>query len=1200
MLLKKLQLLGFKTFADKTDITFGSGLTAVVGPNGSGKSNIVDAILWVLGEQNPRAIRGLDGKDVIFAGSQHRRPLNLADVQITLDNTDQSLPIQHSEVMITRRLFRSGESQYLINNRQCRLKDIVDLLLDTGSGRGAYAFVGQGDVDAVLSATPEERRSLFEEAAGIKKYRVRKQEALRKLEQAETNLQRVYDIMSELESEREPLSEQADLARRYRELTARLRQIETGLLVWELQKTEADQSEVKARLDEGSRYTQQNDLEIETLEQRSDELARRMSALEADLDAARNHSQSCLSALDKSKSELILAQERCSNAERVRLELERDREQHQSTILILNNERTDLRQRLETATGRRNQVQETVMALENDLKSSERLIQELETLLQQEHEQQLKSAQDETAMAAQIATIRERHRTLETEKSSLASRKGDLEQKLQLSTQEKERLSGENDVITKEIIQLKNTADELSERRDDLVSRIAIIERQRSDRLHELTQSRARLNALSELQRSFEGLYAGVRAVLSAARKGELAGRYELVADLVTIPEGYRTAIEVALGGNAQDIVCPTEADAERAIEMLRAKRAGRATFLPMDALKPTTRLPADNLNQLEGAVGIAADLIQFQSQYRPVMELLLGRVLIAADLKSATRIRRQLNYGKIVTLKGEVLLSSGSITGGEATSKSQPLIGRKGEMDDLRHKIGELDLKDSESLQELGSLREEAAGVLERLKQLEQQYQQHKIRKERLETELKSVDREIGEGTQALAQHSERLSQVHREYDQIEAELAQLTVTDDAVAEQGEPDISVATEVRARLQKAQAERDANRRLVEEALVQLARFEEQIAGLQRELEINERRQQEMNTTGERYRVKVEENEGVYTASRCRTNDLQAQIEEQQELANQANQAVGKLAGDREEMHRLNSEIRQRIRAMSEQRTATMQECHRLELLLARYDAKLQQITERLSEEYGIEHEAAMTTTDIERPDDKTVSEISRLRREIKQLGEVNTGAVEEYERLSERLTFLTDQRDDLEKAKHSLSQTIREIDENTRGVFLETFQAVSEEFQRLFERLFSGGQAKLVLTKPDQVLETGVEVMVQPPGKKSQHLTLLSGGERSLTAVALLFSFLTVRPAPFCVFDEVDAPMDGENIDKYCQLLKEFSEKSQIVVITHNPATMEASPRWYGITMQEPGVSRVISYAADKSKLFNGYRPNGNGSNGPD
>ncbi|MCL5284000.1 MAG: hypothetical protein M1330_04725 [Armatimonadetes bacterium] len=689
-----------------------------------------------------------------------------------------------------------------------------------------------------------------------------------------------------------------------------------------------------------------------------------------------------------------------------------------------------------------------------------------------------------------------------------------------------------------------------------------------------------------------------MRAVLSAARKGELAGHYELVADLVTIPEEYRTAIEVALGGNAQDIVCPTEAETEMAIEMLRAKRAGRATFLPLDALKPPARLPAENLNRLEGAVGIAADLVQFQSQYRPMVELLLGRVLVTTDLKSATRIRRQVNYGKIVTLNGEVLLSSGSITGGEATSKSQPLIGRKGEVDDLRRKIKVLELNDGENRQELESLQGEAAGVLKRLKQLEQQHQQYKIRKERLETELKSLDREIGEGTDALTQHSERLSQAYQESDQIKAELAQLTANDETVIEPGELNQDPASDVRARLQSARTERDAGRRLVEEAMVQLARIEEQIAGLQRELEKNERRQQEMIAAGERYAGRVNENEQAYAESRLRADELSSRIGEQQELVNQADETVAKLAGDREEMHRLNFEIRQRIRAMSEDRTTAMQECHRLELTLARYDAKLQQITERLSDEYGIEHEAAMTTTSLERPEDKTISEISRLRREIKQLGEVNTGAVEEYERLSERLTFLTDQRDDLEKAKHSLNQTIREIDENTRGVFLETFQAVSEEFQRLFERLFGGGQAKLILTKPDQVLETGVEVMVQPPGKKSQHLTLLSGGERSLIAVALLFSFLTVRPAPFCVFDEVDAPLDGENIDKYCQLLKEFSEKSQIVVITHNPATMEASPRWYGITMQEPGVSRVISYAADKCELLNGYRPNGNGSSG--
>ena len=1181
MQLKQLRLIGFKTFADKTEINIDDGMTAIVGPNGSGKSNIVDALLWVLGEQNPRLLRGSTSQDVIFSGSDKRKPLGMAEVRLTIDNSDNSLPIDFAEVTITRRIYRSGDSQYLLNGSPCRLKDIIELFLDTGVGKGAYSFVSQSEIDSVLSARPEDRRELFEEAAGIKKYRVKKRDALRKLENAEGNLTRVRDILGELEAQRGPLEKQAIAARRFLHLQERLHEIEVGLLVAELQRTDYELYAARAEREQDEAAVLELDAEAARLEHSSAELLEQLSAAEAELESARSVLQNARTAVERLEGRLTVMAERGANAARNREQLLQDiagieqRMTELTTAIELDREERTEVDKAEAAareqwTGQKAALAELESAVREAVRQAEerqservRLAQERatrETALRGAKERMAESAARQERLAADITAIRQSRDELDLR---VADQRAQAEAAAARKAEHTERAANAEAAIQRVRGDLGSTRVELDAER----------------RL--MAEQSARLSTLTELQESHEGFYQGVRAVLNAFRRKELSGHFRPVVDLLSVPEPYRVAIEVALGGSLQDIVTRTEAEAKAGIEWLKRNRAGRATFLALPLLRPGQKAEAGSRGRgwANDDVLNASDLVEYDSEFEAVVRLLLGRVLIVQDMDSAIAISRAGgSWSKIVTLDGELLTPGGALTGGSLQGKGAHLIGRKGEIDDLRKglpgtrsRVDRLTARTEELTTALAQHEQDRSAALKEESLASAAHAASSSALNSAERELARAEREIADRTAQLTQLKEQAAAFTSEAERLSTALESGRIendqTDSAIA-------ALSDETRSLVEK----RDACRSRAVTFEVEVGRLREKREGLTRTIAADRATlaslEQQLDA-----RVRLRDSSATEgTEAEAEQTRLKVQIEEARKFLVKAEQEHAHWSEVRTQYATRTQEIQAAQKQKTQRRAQITAGLHDAELRIARLDVQSTQTAERLQEEYGISREEALARPEDTTIDKNTAIEVGRLRRELRGMGQVNTGAAEEFERLTERYTFLAEQKDDLEKSRQSLLETITEIDESTRGVFMETFEAVRSEFQRLFGRLFDGGSTKLVLTNPDDLLETGIDVIAQPPGKKPQHLSLLSGGERALTAVALLFAFLSVRPSPFVLLDEVDAPLDGSNVEKFTELVRDFSQRSQFLLITHNPVTMEAAPTWYGVTMREAGISSVLSY----------------------
>lgn len=1179
MHLKRLHLTGFKTFAEKTEIEFSRGVTAIVGPNGSGKSNIADAVLWVLGEQKASAVRGTKSQDVIFAGSAKRKPLGLAEVSLTVDNSDRTLPLGFDEITITRRAYRSGEGEYFLNKAPCRLKDIYELFLDTGVGREAYALVNQSGIDAVLSADPETRRGLFEEAAGIKKYRVRKREALKKLEAAEANLTRVRDILSEIDDQMEPLRGQAEQATRYLSLKERLQQIECDHLIVQLRLADYEATAAKeTRLEEETQLAAQNG-RLAAAESRARDLASLLAQAEPILEACRERHQSALSALEQERGRRELALQR--------------RESLAAQIALLAQEIGDLDERLARATSQaqadsadlaaaRAEEEKLAHALAEREAAVKTLDAQIALLARKEEEVRARSAQRDRDLSDRRAELARIEARIAEAEGAIPTLKDEADR----ANSRRQALSAALDLARNALADAKSAQRAAEERLKEAqaAQNCALGAVQSAAAEHdklrgELLSLATRRRSLMELEDAQEGYFAGVRAVVQAAQRRKIAGEFVVVADAFTAPPGYEVAFEVALASSLQDIITDSEASARGAIEYLKSARAGRATFLPLDRMRPVRAdLRLDRVRGSTGYCGTALDILDFDEKYRPALEVLLGRVLVCETLEHALRVSSQSHgWNRIVTLAGELLLPTGALTGGSLSRKAAPLLERKTEIAVLAAKIAAsetLKAKHCDTLSTLKAQAEEASACASRAQQdvsaasLAAGGARQDV--ERAEREIYETDRRLEEYGQRLRSAETAVAQMREKAALCAGMLAEKTATS-----VGDPEEDVLGA--DRLRRLMAERDEVRSEITRMRIERAGLSERAIGLARSERLTRASCDEIETA----RTRRREREAAAREDLGRLSERASGIVQ----AEQAAQAICDKSREELEAAQLAyRDLRAReheasagVRLIGEMRAAALERIRRNELAEARADMQRTQLAARLLEEYDVAAEYALSLDrDPEVPLD-TPREVTRLRRDLRSLGEVNTGAAEEYARLSERQQFLTEQKADMEEAKAKIAQAIREIDESTRDVFLEAFDAVGNAFDEIFKRLFDGGGTQLALTHPEDLLETGVEIIAQPPGKKKQNLSLLSGGERALTAAALLFAFLKVRPAPFCVLDEVDAPLDGANVERFADLLRDFGRDTQFLVITHNPTTMEAAPIWYGVTMQEPGISRILS-----------------------
>ncbi|MBA4544025.1 chromosome segregation protein SMC [Thermoactinomyces daqus] len=1179
MYLKRLEMSGFKSFADRTELEFVPGITAVVGPNGSGKSNVTDGIRWVLGEQSAKSLRGNKMEDVIFAGSDTRKPVGYCEVSITFDNSDRRLPLDYAEVTVTRRVYRSGESEYLLNRQSCRLKDIHELFLDTGIGKDAYSMIGQGKIDEILSSKSEDRRIIFEEAAGISKYKTRKKEAEKKLDNTEQNLARIHDLIHELETQVEPLAEQAEKAQRFKELKTELQNVEIGLYV---HKIEAIHNE-----------WQQAAQEVKQLKENQVSLAAEVSTKEAALEELKGKLQEQEQRWEEVQTQLLSVSEELEKAEgqkEVRMERVRNRtetQQHlREQIRVLESECTRLREEENKVKERLKEKKEALRHAEDQLAvlkqqlslSSDDVAKRLLELTEKHNLQGQKLA----ALTSEKQYVSEQREELSERINALEAQEKQYVQERQEQDRQAEKLSVQLKEVEEDLKQAAQEVRTLAGERTEMEQEEKALTLQSRQAEQQLNRLRSKWEWMKEMEAEHQGFMQGVKEVLRARDRGipALKGVHGAVAELIQVPAEMEAAMETALGGALQHIVVDDEATARSGIVYLKEKRLGRATFLPLDVMRARSLSAAEleRCRSVPGFVGIAADLIRTDERYRALMQNLLGLVVVTKTLEQANQMARTLSYRyRIVTLDGDVVNPGGSMTGGSRQQSKSNLLGRSRQLEELEKQI-----KEAERVSE--KIQQQFAALRERKQKLEQDWERVRLRGEERrvkEQELHGRERELAvqkraveeqlksiaaERKQALAKNE----QLTRHFQRLEQEIEQLR------REQTRLEQMIREAEDLAKQAASDKEEAGERMTE-LRVTVAQLRQELANLE---EIGRRLAEDYKRSSKQLGIAKKEWESLGSQQEFNQQEM-GQLEQR---INDLRQQKEKIQSQLAETRQLREETLQRreqqekeVRTLSQSYRKQENRLHEQEVRVNRLDVELNHLLQKLAEEYEISYERAKQEYEVPAEPAKAERRVRSLKSQITSLGDVNLGAIEEHNRLMERLDFLKTQEADLLEAKEKLYEIIRQLTEEMGRRFLESFEMIRTEFQDVFVKMFGGGRADLQLSEPDNLLETGIDIVAQPPGKKLQNLNLLSGGERALAALALLFAVLRIKPVPFCVLDEVDAALDEANLTRYTHYMKEFSGKTQFIIITHRKHTMEGADVLYGITMQESGVSKLVS-----------------------
>lgn len=1207
MRLLRVELLGFKSFADKTVFDFSDGITAILGPNGCGKSNVVDAVKWVLGEQSARNLRGAEMADVIFSGSEQRKPLGLAEVSLVFDNSDGLLPSEYNEVCVTRRLYRSGESEYLLNGLRCRLRDIRDLFMDTGIGTSAYSFIEQGKVEALLSAKPQERRLVFEEAAGISKYKARRKEAQARLERTQQYLLRVNDIVEEVEKRIRSVTRQAQSARRYQRLTGELQHAKGRLYHARWLGAQETAAEVRAQMGELA--------ELQTQEQaRSSQIAGALAGLqkqelagEGEIEAARAQLQTLQEEVGRIEAERLRLSERV-------LGLKREVGQAQDQAGILHERRASMLREKEELQGQREALAEKTAAGADEIAAADAARAELEALIGR-LEDALQGARSELqAVASERQALAAERGRCESEQSTLSERRGELRRRAAVLELRRGPLAEGVAALDVEVERQAETVGGI--RRQILADREGLSHTRRqaqdqADTLADLEQRRsgaaARRQTLQELEDSMAGVYRGVKAVVEGARAGErgCADVVGMVAELLSVPTEWALAIETALGSAQQHIVVRTAEGAREAIDFLKRERAGRATFLPLDRIQGRTRLGRD-LRAGAGAVGEAIDLVSYDASLAPAMEHLLAGTLVVESLDDALALREGVARGvRMVTREGDLISPSGAMTGGHDNHQKGGLVTRRSAMEELDGQLCQL----GEGVE---GARRERDRLLSSIAALDARLQDSETRLEQLEGKLRSQQDERSELRAELQAVEEETKNVVEEIGRLADRLTELDAAGAAAAEG-----FAALETRARALEERVAGDEQRLLTErgrlreqgEMLTRLrvghTEATERLSAIVSRLAIIEADTAEQEAQAAVAAQRAQEARAEAAAIEDKVQAAEAQLAEglaAREAAENAlskqRQAFNELRGELEARREEERSVTKRLRDVADSinalrlreqeaglHMASLAEkvreelgCDNLAELEARLAAGPGEDDEAADPEF-IDEEAEEEETGLEEALSCTELEslVQDIQGRLNRIGAVNHQAIQELAELKARRDFLTSQQEDLDAARGDVDELLERLNRECRRRFDETFERVRENFQLLFRQLFGGGKADLVLSEDEDPLNAGIEIIARPPGKEPTSISLLSGGEKALCAVALLFGIFRSKPSPFCILDEVDGPLDESNIDRYMRTLREFSEQSQFIIITHSKRTMSMVDRIYGVTQSEPGVSRHYS-----------------------
>ena len=1176
MYLKALEIQGFKSFPDKTVLNFGEDITAIVGPNGSGKSNISDAIRWVMGEQNSRQLRGAKMEDVIFGGTEKRRAMGFAQVTLVIDNTEHIFNRDEAEVAVTRRYYRSGESEYYINRQSVRLKDVNELFMDTGMGREGYSIIGQGKIDEILSVRSDDRREVFEEAAGISKYRHRKEESERKLQRTEENLVRINDKITELELQVEPLRKQAETAKKYLVLRDELRTLEISVWLENLQKLKADRLKLQADFETAQADQKKAQDELDRVYAQAEDCSRLLHENDCAAEEKRGRISALESAIGEHESAAAVARTTAQHHAETIERMDREMSESRSRTESLHEQMQVMARRMEEIDASARTLENEIAALCEEMRGSSdaaaAAAAQLEQLRRREAQEVAGAAQAQAELSAITAGSDEiAQRTAELTEELTQSEEKLTQTRREAAQNEKELLSArEEEQAAANIIGGHSLKMEGRQRRAK-----ESIEQKNQLSLQEKTIS-DRIRLLSEMEKEYEGFSKAVKIVMRAAEARTLSGIHGPVGNLIHTDKDCSVAIEIALGGALQHIVVDTKNDGKNAIGLLKQRDGGRATFLPLDTIRGRS-LRENGLENEYGFVGIASELVRCDGRYGSVIENLLGATVVVEDLDCGIQMaKRHDNRFRIVTLDGQVINAGGSMTGG-SVSRNAGILSRSGELEQLHKKLKKI----QSQLQDATLLAESANRELQKAQyELEVARDQQRQAHDRVLT-LEGRKNHYDMLIESLEQQHESL--------RIQKENLQKRSTDDAgrmdTIRRTIADFTArAEETRGGIEMLQRRQETARQGLGEMTDRLTEKKAQQAALSAEGESARRSMEDLSRLRESLEGEHTDRESLRAQMEQAMAQARAEEERQQQEARELRggieehrQALQKLSEEKMALETRRSQTDRLSRTCNDTLLNCEREVTRLEGKLNGSALEEKQILDKLWERYELSHSDAQALRVELESVPKATRRIGELNREIKGLGAINIGAIEEFDRVNTRYTYLSDQRNDVEKAKEELLGIIEEITKQMTEIFATQFEILKQSFQETFLELFGGGRATLELEDENDILRCGIEIKAQPPGKQLKTLSLLSGGEKAFVAIALYFAILKVHPTPFCVMDEIEAALDESNVVRYARYMRRIAGKTQFIVITHRRGTMEEADVLYGITMQERGVSTVLT-----------------------
>ena len=1177
MYLKRLELQGFKSFADKTILEFMPGITSVIGPNGSGKSNISDAIRWVLGEQSMKSLRGSKSMDIIFAGTQNRKSLGFAEASLVFDNTDGTLPIEYTEVIVTRKIYRSGETGYFINKTPCRLKDVLELFMDTGIGKDGYSIIGQGKIDEILSNKSEDRRHIFEEAAGIVKYRTRKEESEKKLEHTKLNLLRINDILAEIETNIEPLKTQSEKAKKYLNLKEELKSIEIGLFLYNIQKYKKDLEDIVKEDEIYQTQCKDEEGRLERIKQLKEELKTQIDEITNQIENISNLGFESQKEIEMLNSDINVANTRINNNKENKIRYEKEIEELQVRIQELQEEVKQKEEKKDNLKQNREKFAKELEEKEKELAEITKNLSQKELEIEAQKQQVEQNTDRKYDLQAQ-------NNTQDANYENDEKRQKQIKQEIttQISELDSTRLKKEEiakdfyDIDSKRNKVLKEL-EEMNTQKEQANEKIKNYDTQINTLTNEMRMKESRLRFLIETEREKEGYIKSVKSLLKDCENIKELGKgmHGVLANNIEVPEEYQTAIEMCLGASLQNIVTDTEEDAKKLVEHLRKNNLGRASFLPITAVKGKK---LDKIKGHEkGYIGIASDLIKYDKKYEQIILNLLGRTVIVDNMDTAVKVAKQNAYTfRIITLEGDVINPSGAITGGSVAKKTVNILGRGKEIEklekqvnELKQKIENIEKQKQDYIDSIENTLEIVVGLEKELQEMEITYATQKQRLESIEENIDRIEKRIAKLKEEEQFLEKDKQEIQKKKQEIEEEIKNINTNTEELTK-------IITEYAELNKDTQKQVDDLNIDITNLKISVSSFDESEASME---EIKERIQTEIENTSKNIENKTRQIEEIKQDN----FNLEKSIEETKEKIEQVKQDVESSSSKIEQLKQDRIDKNDKLKKQEEEISNKFNiiedlkaQIVKIEVRKTKLEEDIQNIINKMWEEYELTPNAI---TDYQKPENITLTQkkVNGLRREIKELGSVNIDSIEEYKNLKERYDFMCEQRVDLEDTMNKLRKIITDMTTIMKEQFKEQFELINKNFAEVFKELFGGGNANLTLTDEENILECGIEITVQPPGKKLQNMMLLSGGEKAFTAIALLFAILKINPAPFCVLDEIEAALDDVNVYRYAEYLKKFTKQTQFLVITHRKGTMEAADTVYGITMEESGISKLLS-----------------------